>query len=131
MKAQRTYTESDKWLSTILNGVGDAVIATDRSGWITFMNPAAEILTGWEMEEASEKRVTDILDISVENAGNLIRGRSLIEVFEKGSVTTGGLSSTSGATMIPVSLRNLVKKSLSTITSHPSKTRWETLPASL
>ncbi len=96
MKPQHTYTESDKRLSTILNGVGDAVIATDRSGWITFMNPAAEILTGWEMEEASEKRVTDILDISVENAGNLIKGRSLIEVFEKGSVSTGGLASTSG-----------------------------------
>lgn len=96
MKPQHTYTEGDKRLSTILNSVSDAVIATDRNGLITFMNPAAEILTGWEMEEASKKRVTDILDISVENAGNLIKGRSLIEVFEKGSVTTGGLSSTSG-----------------------------------
>ena len=37
-------TESYERLSTILNSVGDAVIATDREGLITFMNPAAEIV---------------------------------------------------------------------------------------
>ena len=96
MKAQHTYTENDERLSTILNSVSDAVIAMDRNGLITFMNPAAEILTGWLIEEASGKQVTDILDISVGNAGNLIKGTSLIEVFDKGSVITGGLSSASG-----------------------------------
>ena len=60
------------------------------------MNPAANILTGWVIEEVSGKPVTDILDISVGNVGNLINGTSLIEVFEKGSVITGGLSSASG-----------------------------------
>ena len=62
-------TENDERLSTILNSVGDAVIATDNKGSITFMNPVAEILTGWEMEEASGKQVTDILDIYVGNGG--------------------------------------------------------------
>ncbi len=89
-------TENEKRLSTILNSLGDAVIATDREGLITFMNPAAEILTGWVIEEASGKQVTDILDISVGNGGNLIKDTSLIEVFEKGSVTADGLSSASG-----------------------------------
>ena len=80
--------ESYEQLSTILNSVSDAVVATDRNGLITFMNPAASILTGWVIEEVSGKPVTDILDISVGNAGNLINGTSLIEVFEKGSVIT-------------------------------------------
>ena len=96
MKPQHTYTEDDKWLSTILNSVSDAVIATDRNGWITFMNPAAEILTGWEMEEVSGKRVTDILNICVRDRGGLRKDAFLIEALQKGSVTTGGLSSTSG-----------------------------------
>ena len=96
MKEQATYTESNEQLSAILNSVSDAVIAMDRNGLITFMNPAAELLTGWVIEEASGKPVTDILDISVGNVGNLINGPSLIEVFEKGSVITGGLSSASG-----------------------------------
>ena len=62
-KLTHANTESDKRLSTILNSVSDALIATDRRGLITFMNPVAEILTGWEMEEVSGKHVTDILNI--------------------------------------------------------------------
>ena len=56
------------------------------------MNPVAEILTGWEMEEASGKQVTDILDIYVGNGGNLIKDTFLVEALQKGSVTTGGSS---------------------------------------
>ena len=94
MKEQHTYTGNNEQLSTILKSVGDAVIATDNKGLITFMNPVAEILTGWEMEEVSGKHVTDILDIYVGNAGNLIKNRVLTETLQSGSVTTGGLSST-------------------------------------
>ena len=88
-------TESYERLSTILNSVSDAVIATDNKGLITFMNPVAETLIGWAMEEVSGKPVTDILDIYVGNAGNLIKNTSLIEALEKGSVTTGELPSAS------------------------------------
>ena len=88
-------TESYERLSTILNNVGDAVIAADREGLITFMNPAAEILTGWEMKEASGKQVTDILDIYVGNAGNLKKHTLLTEALQKGSDSDGGLSSAS------------------------------------
>ena len=83
-------------ITTILSGISNAVITTDNKGLVTFMNSVAETLTGWEMKEGSGKHVTDILDIHVGNAGNLIKGTSLIEVFEKGSVITGGLSSASG-----------------------------------
>ena len=94
MKEQHTYTGNNEQLSTILNSIGDAVIATDNKGLITFMNSVAEILTGWKMEEVSGKHVTDILDIYVGNAGNLKKNRVLTETFQNGSVTTGGLSST-------------------------------------
>ena len=97
MKEHHTYTESNERLSTILNDVGDAVIGTDQNGLITFMNPVAETLTGWEMEDASGKRLTDILNIYVGNTGNLIKDTSLIEVLQEGSVTTREWSSASGA----------------------------------
>ena len=79
-----------------LSGIGEAVIVTDNKRLITFMNPVAETLTGWEMEEASGRHVTDIFTIYVRNSGNLIKNRSLIEAFQKGSVTNEELSSDSG-----------------------------------
>ena len=90
-------TENYERLSTILNSVGDGVIATDQKGLITFMNPVAETLTGWEVEEVGGKHITDILDIYVENAGDLIKNTVLIEALQKGSVSTAELSLASEA----------------------------------
>ena len=81
--------------TTILDGIPEAVIATDNKGLITFMNPVAENLTGWELEEVSGKYVTDVLDIYVGNEGNLEKSTFLIEALQEASVTTGSLSSTS------------------------------------
>lgn len=39
-------------LAVTLDSIGDAVLATDATGRITRMNPAAEQLTGWKMIEA-------------------------------------------------------------------------------
>ena len=77
------------------SGIGEAVIVTDNKGLITFMNPVAETLTGWEMEEVSGKHVTDMLNIHIGNGGNLIKDTFLIKALQKGSITTGGLSSAS------------------------------------
>ncbi len=52
--------ENERWLGTILNSVGDAVIVTDEQGQIKFMNPVAEALTGWELSEVAGKIAKDI-----------------------------------------------------------------------
>ncbi len=46
-----------------LASIGDAVIATDLSGKITFMNSVAQELTGWTMDDASLKPVKQIFNI--------------------------------------------------------------------
>ncbi|HEY4650530.1 MAG TPA: CHASE3 domain-containing protein, partial [Pontibacter sp.] len=49
--------ESHDWFSKTLFSIGDAVIATNTNFAITFMNPAAEKLTGWDEASALGKPV--------------------------------------------------------------------------
>ena len=46
-----------------LNSIGDAVACTDISGNITFLNLAAENMTGWSSQEANGRPMAEILKI--------------------------------------------------------------------
>jgi PAS domain S-box-containing protein len=65
----RKLRESERWLSTTLRSIGDAVITTDRHGKITFMNPVAENLTGWTQAESMAKELTRVCHIVNETTG--------------------------------------------------------------
>jgi diguanylate cyclase (GGDEF)-like protein/PAS domain S-box-containing protein len=43
-----------------LNCIGDAVVCTDISGDITFLNPVAETMTGWPLSEAVGRPMTEV-----------------------------------------------------------------------
>ena len=62
-KAEEALRESEQRWSTTLASIGDAVIATDVSGKVTFMNSEAEELTGWTLSEASQKLVKEVFNI--------------------------------------------------------------------
>ncbi len=55
--------ESEEWLSTTLRSIGDAVIATDIKGNVTFLNTIAESLTGWKKKEGVGKPIGEIFKI--------------------------------------------------------------------
>jgi diguanylate cyclase (GGDEF)-like protein/PAS domain S-box-containing protein len=46
-----------------LNSIGDAVISTDISGNITYLNQVAERMTGWSGKEASGRPFTEVFQI--------------------------------------------------------------------
>jgi PAS domain S-box-containing protein len=56
-------TASRDLLHTTLTSIGDAVIATDNDGRVTFMNVVAEELTGWKQIEAAGQTLHSVFAI--------------------------------------------------------------------
>ncbi|HBE02765.1 MAG TPA: hypothetical protein DC049_09850 [Spirochaetia bacterium] len=59
-------------LEVTLSSIGDAVIATDHEEKITFINPVAELLTGWQRNEALGRTIAEIFRIKSEKTGEKI-----------------------------------------------------------
>jgi PAS domain S-box-containing protein len=64
--------ERERWLSTVLRSIGDAVIATDGGGAISFMNPLAVRLTGWVPEDGVQHSLHDVFVLESEDSGGRI-----------------------------------------------------------
>jgi PAS domain S-box-containing protein len=62
-RAEKALRNSEQWLSTTLSSIGDAVITTNTEGLVTFLNPVAEKLTGWNQDDAKYKPVKEIFKI--------------------------------------------------------------------
>ena len=84
---ERERTEEElrrnrQWLEITLSSIGDAVIATDASGKVTFLNPIAAQMTGWRLEEALRQPIQSVFQVINEKtrkpAGNIVE-RVLLE----------------------------------------------------
>nr|WP_290225980.1 hybrid sensor histidine kinase/response regulator [Trichocoleus desertorum] len=60
---ERDLRDNREYLATLLRSMSDAVIATDDQGQVTFMNPAAETLTGWSQTEAAGVAVNQVFQL--------------------------------------------------------------------
>jgi PAS domain S-box-containing protein len=58
-----TIYEQREWFRTTLGSVGDAVIATDTQGRVTFQNSMAEALTGWTDDAARGQSLDTVFRI--------------------------------------------------------------------
>jgi PAS domain S-box-containing protein len=68
-RADREVRQQREWLRVTLTSIGDAVIATDAAGRVTFVNPVAESLTGWKSEEATGQALQCVFRIINEQTG--------------------------------------------------------------
>jgi PAS domain S-box-containing protein len=69
------------WVSTTLASIGDAVIVTDANGAVTFMNGAAEALTGWGHGDAAGRAIDEVFTL-VDPAGTAIESPSRVAIRE-------------------------------------------------
>ena len=84
-QAEFALLESEQRWATTLGSIGDAVIATDVAGKITFMNNVAEKLTGWHLPDASQKPLTEVFRIINEFTRGQVED-PVAKVLEKGLV---------------------------------------------
>jgi diguanylate cyclase (GGDEF)-like protein/PAS domain S-box-containing protein len=81
----RQLKEHDKWLSTTLHSIGDAVIATDESCRIKLLNPVAEKLTGWTLDEARGRDLDEVFRIINETSREPVTNPAR-KVFESATI---------------------------------------------
>ena len=62
-RAEAQLREQREWFEVTLASIGDAVIATDTHGSVTFLNPMAEKMTGWKSDEAIGKPLHTVFRI--------------------------------------------------------------------
>ncbi len=84
-QAEQALAESEKRWEATLSSIGDAVIATDTSANITFINKTAEDATGWSLSEIKGKPLLQVFDIVNEKTGLPVEN-PVKKVLEKGVV---------------------------------------------
>ena len=60
-RAEQLLRQDHDWLDVTLASIGDAVLTTDTSAAITFMNPEAERLTCWTIQDAHSREINEVL----------------------------------------------------------------------
>jgi PAS domain S-box-containing protein/putative nucleotidyltransferase with HDIG domain len=123
--------EREEWLSALLKSIGDGVIATDKTGLISFMNPLAEQLTGWRQEDALRQPLRDIFRTVVSQEGDepeialWARNGKKFSIEETNMPVTDGHRESSGHVLVfrDISARKNAEKEL--------KESWEKLHQAL
>ncbi|HET8675844.1 MAG TPA: PAS domain S-box protein, partial [Blastocatellia bacterium] len=83
---EEALREQREWLRVTLSSIGDAVITTDTESRVTFMNPAAQSLTGWTQEEAAGVALETVFQIVNEETRRTVENPA-IRALREGAVT--------------------------------------------
>jgi two-component system cell cycle sensor histidine kinase/response regulator CckA len=88
-RTDKKMREREQWLSTTLTSIADAVITTDADGKITFLNTAAETLSGWSLGDAVGRPYAEVFQI-VEESTRLVPTDRVAKALTAGA--TGSFS---------------------------------------
>lgn len=80
-RMEKRLKESQQWFASTLTNIADAVIATDPNGSTTFINQAAEEMTGWTRREALGVELSELLNLLEEEQRTSL-GNSVSRIIE-------------------------------------------------
>ena len=80
---ERELDQQREWLRVTLHGIGDAVVATDIMGRVTFMNPVAEHLMGYSAREAAGRSLDEVFHIIHESTSQAVEN-PIAQVLQSG-----------------------------------------------
>jgi PAS domain S-box-containing protein len=83
--AEEKRRQQEEWLRVTLASIGDAVIATDTGGRVTFLNAVAEELTGWTQGDAEGRPLETVFPILNEQTRQPV-GNPVEKVLREGVV---------------------------------------------
>ena len=55
--------EREQLLATVLRSMGDGMIVVNTQGRVLFLNRSAELLTGWQQEDARDRDLTEVFNV--------------------------------------------------------------------
>ncbi|GAB3252146.1 two-component system response regulator [Chitinimonas naiadis] len=81
--AEMALSDEKERMRVTLNSIGDAVIATDTEGIVTFMNPIAEQMTGWRAREAVGQPIEQIMRLRDATSHSVLRNPVMLALKEQ------------------------------------------------
>ena len=82
-RAEYDVRMQKKWLEVTLASIGDAVITTDTNGRVTYLNPVAEAMTGWENRQAVGQLLDEVFVVMNEDSHKPVENPATRALREK------------------------------------------------
>lgn len=84
-QAQHEESRQREQLHVTLSSIGDGVIVTDGSGIVTFINPVAAAITGWDLRDAAGQPLEQVFHIVNEETRKIVEN-PVTKVLREGLV---------------------------------------------
>jgi PAS domain S-box-containing protein len=88
-KSDDRLRRSEHWLASTLQSIADAIITTDCDSRVTFLNRQAEELTGWTLDQAVLRPLSDVFPIVDHSTGAALPDPARLAIEQRANVSAG------------------------------------------
>ncbi len=90
-RVERELSREKELAQVTLESIGEGVLRTDDAGRVDYLNPAAERITGWTLEEARGREVTEVYQVIHESTRAVRRNPVETCLDERRAIALPGL----------------------------------------